>query len=83
MASAVSPGGGITVPASSVSHVSLSVPHPRSLPTDLAEWLADAEEWTSTCLTGIDVLLRVSSRYADTAIPEALLHECKARLVSV
>ncbi len=31
-----------------------AVPHPR-LPTELADWLADAEEWTATCLTGIDV----------------------------
>ncbi len=31
-----------------------TVPHPR-LPTELADWLADAEEWTATCLTGIDV----------------------------
>ena len=51
------------------------------LSAELSDWLTDAEECIATCLTGIDVLLRISSKYANAKIPMTLLQECKARLV--
>ena len=63
----------------------LVMDHPRPCPwcpsAELSDWLTDAEECIATCLTGIDVLLRISSKYANAKIPMTLLQECKARLV--
>ena len=49
-------------------------------PAALSDWLLDAEELISTCLTGIDVMLRLTAKHG--VIPQPLLLDAKSRLVS-
>jgi hypothetical protein len=49
--------------------------------SELNDWLLDAEELLSTCLTGIDVLLRLTAKHG--IVPPPTLAECKKRLVGI
>lgn len=62
--------------------VDVSVSDPSDISVDpaiISDWLLDAEEAVSTCLTGIDVMLRLASKHG--IVPADLLQECKSRLV--